>query len=314
MLDNISYQIIKALSKDGRYSYTKLAKDLKVKTSTVSNRVNKMLRDDFISIQAIPNPYKIGYKFQVVIALNVNIKQIDAVCDKLLEDTYISSIADMFGIFNILILAEYPDIEKLYTLVRKKLPNIEGVYEIDMFFISERKKSYDKFFKPESLIDEPVSIDYIDEQLISDLRKNGRSNLTRLAKKYGISAASVTRRVAKLIKNDIIKISVVPNHTKLLGFRAVAYVLINAEPNKVDSICEQLSTYPEVHNVITLVNRYNIFAVLVLKDHATLYKFITNEISLINGVIKIDTLMRNELRKRTYVYIDEHQLLNETNS
>ena len=313
MLDRVSYQILKALTEDGRYSYTKLAKDLKLKTSTVSRKVNKMIENDLISIQAVPNPFKIGYKFQVVIALNVNLKQINNLCDRLMDISYISSIAVMFGKFDILIFAEYPDIKMLYALVRNEISNIEGVHRIDTFFIAERYKSYEKFFKPDSLKGKPVHIDNIDEQLISELRKDGRTNLTNLAAKYGISAASVTRRVSNLIKKDIIKITVVPNHTKLLGFTAVTYALIEADPKKVNDICKQLSIYPEVHNIMTLINRYNILAILVLEDHLELYKFVTNNVSLIDGVIKVETLIRAELKKRTYVYIDERQIMGATN-
>ncbi len=309
MLDNTSFQILKALTKDGRYSFTKLAKELKIKPSTVSSKVNKMLEDDLISIQAVPNPFKIGYKFQVVIALNVSLNHIDAVCDALMDNPYISSIAVMYGRFDILILAEFPDTDKLNKLVRGEMPYIDGVYRIDTFFISERKKSYERIFSPDSLVDDPVHIDTIDENLISELRKNGRANLNQLATKYSISTASVTRRVANLIKKDIMKITVVPNHTKLLGFTAVAYLIIDAEARKVNDICEQLSVFPEVHSVMTLINRYNILAILVLSDHDALHKFITNKVSLINGVNEVETLIRAELKKRTYVYIDESQFL-----
>ena len=309
MLDNLSYQILKALSKDGRYSYTKLAQELKTKVSTVSNKVNKMLEEDLISIRAVPNPYRIGYKFQVVIAMNVDLGQIDKVCDALMDNSNVSSIATMFGRFNILVFAEFPTIDMLFTIVREVLPNLDGVNRIDTLFVSERKKSYEKLFSTEALTGVAVSIDRLDEQLICELRKNGRANLAQLAAKYNTSTASVTRRVAALIKKDIIKITVVPNHMKLLGYSAVAYLAIQAEPRKVDEICAQLSSFPEIHSVMTLINRYNILAIIVMQNYEALYKFITEKISMIDSVIEVEPLMRAELRKRTYVYIDENQFL-----
>lgn len=309
MLDNLSYQILKALSKDGRYSYSKLAQELKTKVSTVSNKVSRMLEEGLISIQAVPNPYKIGYKFQVVIALNVDLGQIDNVCSALMDNSNISSIATMFGRFNILVFAEFPTIDTLFRIVREELPNIDGVNRIDTFFVSERKKSYEKLFGPEALSGEPVSIDKLDAQLICELRKNGRANLAQLAAKYNTSTASVTRRVAALIKKDVIKITVVPNHTKLLGYSAVAYLAIQAEPRKVNEICERLSTFPEVHSILTLINRYNILAIIVMPTYEDLYKFITEKISMIESVLEVEPLMRAELKKRTYVYIDDAQFL-----
>jgi hypothetical protein len=51
-----------------------------------------------------------------------------------------------------------------------------------------------------------------------------------------------------------------------------------------------------------------------MEDHAALYNFITREISLFNGVTKVETLIRAELKKRTYVFVNEHQLLNGINT
>jgi Lrp/AsnC family transcriptional regulator, regulator for asnA, asnC and gidA len=310
MIDNLSYQLLKALSKDGRYSFTKLAKELKIKVSTVSNKVNKMLEDDLISIQAVPNTYRIGYKFQAVIALNVDLNQIYVVCDTMMDNPHISSIAVMYGRFNLLVFAEFPDIDMLIKLVREELPDIKGVTRIETFLVSERKKSYEKFFAQDSLVYVPAHLDDIDKQLIAELRLNGRANLAHLASKYNISTASVTRRVASLIKRDIIKITVVPNHTKLLGFTAVAYLAIETELSKVNEVCEQLSNFPEIHTVMTLISGFNILAILVMQNHDVLYQFVTNKVLSIDGVIDVETLIRAELKKRTYVYINDTQIQN----
>jgi len=310
MLDNISYQIIKALTEDGRCSFTKLAKELKIKPSIVSSKVNKMLENDLISIQAVPNPYKIGYKFQTVIALNADQQQINSICDALTDNFNISSIAIMYGIYDILIFAEFPDIDMLLKLVREQLPNIKGVTNVEAFLVSERKKNLNKFFKEESLIHDPVHVDDIDIKLISELRKNGRANLANLANKYGISTASVTRRVASLTKKDVIKITVVPNHTKLLDFTAVAYLAIKTKLHKVNEVCDQLAAFPEVHNLMTLISGFNILAVLVMQNHDALYQFVKNNILSIDGVVDVETMIRTELKKRTYVYIDNAQIEN----
>lgn len=308
MIDNISYQIIKALTEDGRCSYAKIAKDLKINASIVSSKVNKMLEEDLISIQAVPNPYRIGYKFQTVIALKVDQQQINHICDALVDHTNISSIAIMYGIYDILIMAEFPDIDIMIRLVQEQLPRIKGVTNVETFIVAERKKSLNKFFKQESLVYNPVRLDEIDHKLINELRKNGRANLARLADKYGISTASVSRRVASLIKNDVIKITVVPNHTKLVDYTAVAYLAIQTELHKVNEICDQLAGFPEVHTIMTLICGYKILAILVTQNHEALYQFVKDKILTIAGVINVETLVRTDLKKRTYVYIDDTQI------
>jgi len=295
--------------KDGRYSYTKLAQQLKTKVSIVSSRVNKMLEEDLLSIQAVPNPYKIGYKFQAVIAMNVEYKLVDDVCSSLIDNFNVSSIATMFGRYNILVFAEFPTIDTLLKIVQDELPKHEGVIKIDTLLVSERKKSFEQLFGPEAVTGEVVNIDKLDENLIYELRKNGRANLAQLAAKYNTSTASVTRRVAALIKKNVIKITVVPNHTKIMGFTAVAYLAIEADPKKVNEICECLATFPEVTSILTLITMYNILAIIVLPDYQDLYRFVSEKISTIDGVIHVDPLIRAELKKRTYVFIPEEQFL-----
>ena len=72
-MDNINQEILIALQKNGRYSYNKLAKKLGIKAITVAKRVEAMLRDDVIAINAVPNLDILGYKVQAVICLDIEI-------------------------------------------------------------------------------------------------------------------------------------------------------------------------------------------------------------------------------------------------
>ena len=310
-LDNINRQILIALEKDGRYSYTKLAKKLNLKISTISKRVNYLLENDMISIKAVPNPHRIGYKVMVFITLDVDILKVKNVCDKLVENPNISSIVTTFGRFDILVFAEFLNLDDLYKLVREELPCIEGINKIDTFFISEVKKRYEKIFNPDSLKDNPAKIYEIDEQLINELRKDGRANYTKLAKKYNTSSATISRRVASLIRKEVIKITVVPNPTKLLGYSAVAYLGLQTELKKINRISDELSYFPEVYTVMTLMSSFSILAIVVLPNFEFLYEFIINKIASIDGVINVETLIRAELRKRTYLAFNLEETLNQ---
>lgn len=310
-LDSVNRQILIALEKDGRYSYTKLAKKLNLKVSTISKRINYLLDNDMISINAVPNPHRIGYKVMAFIALDVDILKAKTVCDKLIENPNISSIVTTFGRFDILIFAEFLDLNDLNKLVREELSDIEGINRIDTFFISEIKKRYEKIFSPDSLIDKPVQIYEIDEKLINELRKDGRANYTNLAKKYNTSSATISRRVASLIRNEVIKITVVPNPSKLLGFSAVAYLGLQTELKKINRISDQLSSFSEIYTVMTLMSSFSILAIAVLPNFELLYKFIINKIASIDGVTNVETLIRAELRKRTYLAFNLEETLNQ---
>lgn len=308
MVDEINRKLITTLVKDGRYSYTHLAKKLGIKEITVAKRVEKMLEDDVIAIRAVPNPAKMGYKVSAFIGLDVEISSLDDVCNKLIEIPNISYVSTMFGKFDAILFAEYRDFDTLYKLVREEMPSIKGIKAIETFIISDSKRKYTGSFKADPVSDKPVPIDEIDEKLINALRIDGRATFTALANDLGVSPATVSRRVASLIKKNVIQITVVANPTKL-GHHVVAFLCLHVDLTKVNEICSQLSKYPRIPLVMTLMSGYNILAVISLPNLDSLFKFITNEISIINGVQNIETLIRAEFRKRTYLGFDVQEML-----
>jgi Lrp/AsnC family transcriptional regulator, regulator for asnA, asnC and gidA len=308
MLDEINRKLIIALSKDGRYSYAKLARELGIKPATVAKRVDSMLKDDIFTINAIPNPAKMGYKVMAVINLDVELTHVDNVCDKLAENPNISYISTTFGRFDILLMVEYRDLESLYKLVREEIPNMEGVKSVETFIISEMRKRYQAPTISNSKSPKPVSISEIDDELIKELRKDGRATFTSLAKKYGVSPAMVSRRVTSLVKRNVIQITIAPNPTKL-GRPIVAYVGMKVQSNKLDKVASQLSAYSQVPQVMTLISGYDILAVVAFSNLEELSKFIMKEIASIEGVINVETLVRAEFRKRTYLGFDFEKAL-----
>jgi Lrp/AsnC family transcriptional regulator, regulator for asnA, asnC and gidA len=308
MIDSTDRDIMLALSKDGRYSYTKLAKKLHLQPMTVANRVEAMLKNDIFAIRAVPNPIKINYKVMVLIALDVEIPMWDEVCDKLANIPNISYISTMFGKYDVILFAEYRDYETLNKLVREKLPNMKGIKAIETFIISDCMKGYMKSFRTGSSSDKPFLIDEIDEQLINELRVDGRATFSALASKLGVSSATVSRRVATLVKKGVIQITVVANPTKL-GHHVVAFLGLDVELNKINKISARLVSYPQITLVITLMNGYGIIAVVSHPDLNELFKFITDEIAHIDGVTNIETLIRAEFKKRTYLGFDLADML-----
>lgn len=307
-MDKINQEILIALQKNGRYSYNKLAKKLGVKAITVAKRVETMLKDDVIAINAVPNPVILGYNVMAVICLDVEIPELDNVCSKLVNNPNISSVSTTFGRYDAILFAEYRDFEMLNKLVREEIVNIKGVKAIETFIISNTKKRNLGLFNTDLRPEKPLEIDKIDEALISELRANGRATFITLASKLGISPATVSRRVDYLIRKKAIQITVVPNPTKM-GNTIVAFLGIQVDLKRINEICSHLSSYPQMPAVMTLMNGYNIFTVVSHPNLQALFKFIKDEIAVIKGVQNIETLIRAEFRKRTYLGFDLEERL-----
>lgn len=118
-IDSTDHEIIQLLRLDGRMSFTKIAQRLNVPETTVRYRVQRLLQQDIIRIIAWPNPEKTGKPHLIIIWLDVENAQIDAVTKQLsqlaevqflaviaagrfniIADIYFKDHADLVGFFN----------------------------------------------------------------------------------------------------------------------------------------------------------------------------------------------------------------------
>ena len=60
-LDSLDFAILSYLQKDGRMSFTVIAKKLKVSIGTIRTRFNKLIEDGTINIIGRVNPDKVGF-------------------------------------------------------------------------------------------------------------------------------------------------------------------------------------------------------------------------------------------------------------
>ena len=303
MIDILNQKILDFLKRDGRCSNARLAKELGVNVATITKHINKMLEEDIISIKTVLNPFKIGFNAHAFITLDIKLSKIDQACAQLINNPNISLLATIFGRFDVLIIADFPTWEMLQEFLTRELPNIEGICKIDTFPIIEIKKIYNGLFKYDSYVNTPPQIDEADLTIIKALGENGRLSYAELANRLNISLTTISRRVAHLKKEEIIKITAIRNPSKW-GYLANAYSVIHADLNKVNTICDNLSVYPEVHLVMTLMSGFEILFGMHFPNPEVMYDFIVEKIAQIDGVSNIETFVCAETRKRSYALFE----------
>ena len=146
MIDQTDIKIINALASNARLSNACLASRLDIAASTVTRRIDALLQDNIISIKALPNPSRIGYKASAVIGLDVDLKKVDSVCATLAGNNQLTLVVTIFGRFDVLIIADYPNFEMLKNLIKQELPQIKGINGVEPYFISETTKRYSGMF------------------------------------------------------------------------------------------------------------------------------------------------------------------------
>jgi DNA-binding Lrp family transcriptional regulator len=296
MLDKTDIKIIKTLAKDARLSNLSLASQLNIAASTVTRRLDSLLQDRVISIKALPNPSRIGYKASAIIGLNIDLRKVDGLCQKLAQNNQLTLIVTIFGRFDVLIIADFLNFEMLNNFIKQELPNVEGIVRIEPLFVAETTKRYSGMFPYKEMKNSDAAIDDIDGKLLGALGKNGRVPYSQLAGELGVSIATISRRVRALINNDIMKITVVPNPAKF-GYLAIAGILLHTDFSKVNEIAARLAESPEVHTVMKLSNSYDIFFIVHFPNPEKLYQYLKTKIAAIDGVLSMETFIVSEIVK-----------------
>ena len=142
-------------------------------------------------------------------------------------------------------------------------------------------------------------IDSIDCKIIRLLQKDGRIANTDIAKKIGISEATVRSRLDRLVKEDYIQIVAVSNPMKL-GFKIVGNIRVYVEIKKMDLIVKKLQKLKCLWFIVQSTGGTGIDTEFVVRDMDELNNLIYEKINRIDGVIRTETSLFLKYIKRQY--------------
>jgi Lrp/AsnC family transcriptional regulator for asnA, asnC and gidA len=299
MITKTDKKIILELQKKGRASYAELASKLGISVSTVASRTERLMRSRVIEIRAIPNPYKMGLIANALIAVKAEPSKIDRICDRLVDNFFISTVTTVFGRYDILIIVHFPTWEMMHDFINRELSKIDGVLRVESYYLNEFKKRYQRLFGKDSGDQQPVRLKNSEQKLIAELAKNGRKNIREIAEKIGTHVSTVSRRIHALVEEGVFKIVAVPN-PQSFGYGSNAFISLDVEASKVDRICKDLFSYSEIVVITTLVRGSGIMLGLQTTNNEMLYKFIKEKIARLKGVQETETFITAELKKRYY--------------
>ncbi len=143
------------------------------------------------------------------------------------------------------------------------------------------------------------ALDQLDCKMIELLQKDGRISNTEIAKKIGMSEATVRTRLNRLIQEEFIQIVAVSNPIKL-GFKIVGNIRIHIEIKKMDRIIRELKKLKPLWFVVQTTGGTGIDTEFVAKSLDELNELIFEKINKIDGVLKTDTSLFLNYIKRQY--------------
>ncbi|UCF55928.1 MAG: Lrp/AsnC family transcriptional regulator [Deltaproteobacteria bacterium] len=144
-------------------------------------------------------------------------------------------------------------------------------------------------------------IDKTDCDIIKMLQKDGRLSNTTIAKKLGVSEATVRARLNRLINEEYIQIVAVGNPIKL-GFDIVGMIRFEIDLSKVDSIIRELKKLKPIWFIVQTTGNIDIHAEFNIRSLYELKELITKKINKIDGIIRTDTALILDYAKRDYAW------------
>ena len=99
-----------------------------------------------------------------------------------------------------------------------------------------------------------------DQDLLKLLQENSRRTVSDIAKKMGLSRATVQQRMERLERTGVIQGYTIKINPVLERQNVSAYVMISVVPKKNSSIVNQLFKIPQMEMLCTISGQYDMIA------------------------------------------------------
>lgn len=143
-------------------------------------------------------------------------------------------------------------------------------------------------------------LDHQDVAIVDLLMEDGRMSCAEIARRIGgISERAVRYRIARLVREGVIRVLAIPN-PKVLGYPVVADVMIEVEPGHIQEVAERLRRYDCVSYVACSTGDRDVSIQVVARDNAELYRFVTEVVAQVPGVRRTETYLVPIILKDVY--------------
>ena len=126
-------------------------------------------------------------------------------------------------------------------------------------------------------------IDDKDAAIIEALRQDARASNAEISRSVGVSEGTIRRRLSRLLDAGAVKIRATPAARPVTAGLG-AFIEINARPDSIDAVLEQVSELEEAGFVISVCGDCDIVARVEVQDNDALRRFLDERIRPIQGI------------------------------
>ncbi len=142
-LDKIDHKILGDLLKDGRKSFSAIARETKLTDVAIKKRVESLVRRGIISgVSADLNMKTLGYENPVFVQIRSELSKNKDLIKKLNSYDYVAELHQVLGEYNLFAKLVVPDLGSAERFINE-LGLVDGVIDVKtLVVLSELKKSY----------------------------------------------------------------------------------------------------------------------------------------------------------------------------
>ena len=141
-LDNTDRSLIALLQKDGRASFTALAKAVGLSEGAVRQRVQRLLRDDLMQIVAVTDPANVDLNRQAMVGISVEGDPRE-VADRLSALPHVHYVVLCAGRYDLLAELVCLDDDHMLDVLGEEIRKIPGVSGTELFvYLKLAKQNY----------------------------------------------------------------------------------------------------------------------------------------------------------------------------
>ncbi len=151
-------------------------------------------------------------------------------------------------------------------------------------------------------VDDDLSqIDEINLRIINILKKNSSTPFVDIAKRIGVSDATVHMRVKRMIATGIINKFTISVDNDLLGYDHMAFMGINISPGSADQIISDLLKIEEVLEMHEMHGKFDLLLKIRAQNLIHMRAIVENKVCKIPHILESElmTVLKTEKEEQT---------------
>jgi DNA-binding Lrp family transcriptional regulator len=310
MLDAIDTQIVECLQVDGRASWTQIARQIGVPTSTAFRRGMALLEGNAILIATLPTLEMYPEHSRVYeIRLRCRRGATRSVARRLAGRNDSRWVAAVTGEFNVSAELVVPPSADLAEILIDQIQGDPDVLAVDTTMVlaehhvandwPQRFPAYEQPPQPEHVCSSD-HFDATDRAILAELSHDGRRSYAAVAAVLDLSENTVRRRCMEMFQRRCARVAtLVRPHS--LGYHEELLIRLDVAPGHTDAAIEILTHQNGVHHIASNLGAPSLVCELMLKSHRDIRTFVPDVIARLPGLTGMSVEIELVVYKRGFL-------------